>query len=1459
MRIKFSFVLIIMLSLLSLQAVFVEIGDGTNPQSYVPAYGFYDQNWSRTIYLQTDLGDAQSFNEISYQLANTPGNYEMVSQTIYLKHTTETSITDVAFNNPATDESFTEVFAGIISWNGNGWFNITFDTPFAYNGTDNLELYYTNEDGSYANGYPSFFTTSTEDTRSIHNYQDGQFPETDGLLVHYFPNIRFHYPVENEPSPPTLIAPDNNAVNVSTTAELEWTMSANTDYVNIYLSNNYQLVESLDASVLVAEENSTETYTTAELIGLNIYYWRAVAYNNTTDFEAPSIISIFTTDGGDNVISIGDGSVTSQGLPCEPYYGYSISQTIYPQEWFNVDNQRIEAISYHYNGNQAWSEDSVTIWMGHTDLDSFGSDESWVSIDDLVIVYEGAMSLQAVDSWITFQLPMPFNYNNTQNLVVGFEQNTDGYHASADEFFCTEVESNLSLEKHTDFTDLSFIDPPEGVLKQYIPNTIFAMGETSVGPQVSVTPNSYEWSDTIINSFGEEKTFTVLNTGLGTLTLNSVTLDQDVDFILTDTNTYPIDIEDQFIEFTVTFNPQSATELSCNIVLTDASNNVTNIPLSGSGYDVMITEFPYFQGFENDPVNSLPENWASIIDSFDQYSFVKISQNFVYEGNKCVRFATASVANASLALVTPPVQNLSTKQVRFVVKSSVEGTGMIVGTYDGQVDTSVFTPIDTIAVTLAHTQHTVSFEDYSGTANMIGFQYVGTDDAYVNSAIDNVIIEYVPTGPAIFVMADTLDFGEVYLNRQGFTFFTIANWGIDNLVGSITCDEPYYTFGTTDFELEPTEDIQFEVTFLPQEEGEFFGSFTVFSNDANNPQKIVYGRGFVLPAISDDLTIIGNGELIDQHIPIEPYYGYTYSQVIYYPGEIGVEGQQIEKIAWFYNGNTAWSGDALKIYLGHTDLNEFEDDNSWIDISECMLVFDGVLNVTTEPGWIEFELDTPFVYDYTRNLVVAVEENTEGYHAGNDDFLCTASDMVRSIGHCADNIDADPTDPPVANFRMNSFANLKLEFGDIPDEPALIVFPANNTFPMTEINCQSDVRLVTFRSIGLQNIIIADAPTISGTDADQFAISTDSNSYPLTLPFNDSAQLSLMFTPTSEGSKDAFLEIVDNATRITHQININGHAYIDDGNASATTATILDVPILSETFSIMPENDVDWYKFPSLGILDTLIIYTEMPEDNYINLTAWFYGPVTNPDDIDLSLPLASDSYGHGNQQPEMFIEIPENGDYYLRIAENIVTPTGTNSPSLRKNPNGDSTRNNRNNIGLYELTVDAIFNYDFNVPLNLQATNSTGFVSLSWTEPPYERFLVSYDIYKDGEQINNVPLEENTFNDANVIVGTEYTYTVVAVYEEPNGQSLHSNVVSITYFTTGEPLFGDDFEAHNDFTLNMPNWIQYDEDGATTYGISGVDFENSGEPMSYIVFNPSMARYGSSKWRENSLFICFS
>ena len=152
------------------------------------------------------------------------------------------------------------------------------------------------------------------------------------------------------------------------------------------------------------------------------------------------------------------------------------------------------------------------------------------------------------------------------------------------------------------------------------------------------------------------------------------------------------------------------------------------------------------------------------------------------------------------------------------------------------------------------------------------------------------------------------------------------------------------------------------------------------------------------------------------NLPVEPYYGYTYSQSIFYSSEISLNGA-IEKIAWYYEGNS-WTDD-IRIFMANTTKTEFNSSNDWVPLSSLTEVYDGQLSVSSTAGWVILTLDNPFQYDPTQNLIIAVVEETPGYHSSSDDFSSTSRPETRSIVEYRDNTPIDPA------MLSNEYGSLK--------------------------------------------------------------------------------------------------------------------------------------------------------------------------------------------------------------------------------------------------------------------------------------------------------------------------------------------------------------------------------------------------------------------------------------------------
>jgi hypothetical protein len=187
---------------------------------------------------------------------------------------------------------------------------------------------------------------------------------------------------------------------------------------------------------------------------------------------------------------------------------------------------------------------------------------------------------------------------------------------------------------------------------------------------------------------------------------------------------------------------------------------------------------------------------------------------------------------------------------------------------------------------------------------------------------------------------------------------------------------------------------------------------------------------------------IGTGTSIDNSLPMDPYFHYSYSQSIYLPSEINQSGE-ITKLRYHYNGNSSWT-DNIVVYMGHTTATEFADNSSWIDITSLTEVYNGPFALTTIDGWVEIVLSTLFDYNNTDNLVIAVDENTYAYHSMNDHFYNTATTGNMSIEYHLDGIssDADPANPPTSNAtKTRAFRpNIQLEVASFIPNDAGIAF-----------------------------------------------------------------------------------------------------------------------------------------------------------------------------------------------------------------------------------------------------------------------------------------------------------------------------------------------------------------------------------------------------------------------------------
>lgn len=170
-------------------------------------------------------------------------------------------------------------------------------------------------------------------------------------------------------------------------------------------------------------------------------------------------------------------------------------------------------------------------------------------------------------------------------------------------------------------------------------------------------------------------------------------------------------------------------------------------------------------------------------------------------------------------------------------------------------------------------------------------------------------------------------------------------------------------------------------------------------------------------------------------------YGYSYSQQIVEVSEINSGGWSggaalISKIRYkpTVSVPTAlWQ--SWVIYLGNTTKTSFSSYSDWIPDTSMTQVFNGNLptNVTANV-WMEITLPTPFLWDGTSNLVIAVDENTPNW-GNNPNWAGYITTPGKAIWFYDDGINPDPAAPPVSggagqgiNTSSINVAQIQFEF-----------------------------------------------------------------------------------------------------------------------------------------------------------------------------------------------------------------------------------------------------------------------------------------------------------------------------------------------------------------------------------------------------------------------------------------------
>ena len=186
-------------------------------------------------------------------------------------------------------------------------------------------------------------------------------------------------------------------------------------------------------------------------------------------------------------------------------------------------------------------------------------------------------------------------------------------------------------------------------------------------------------------------------------------------------------------------------------------------------------------------------------------------------------------------------------------------------------------------------------------------------------------------------------------------------------------------------------------------------------------------------ANAQEIVTIGEGTNSTNQVPIGTYYNYSLSEQLYTADEIGMAGA-IQSIGFNYALSLA-KDFPIQVYMKNVTESNLA---TAIALDDATLVFDGTYSVTGT-GWATIELDTPFEYDGSSNLLIGVIKGYLYYFSGSSWYATSATSMARCI---QDDYSALSLSDITSSYTTSYRPNIQLSIvpsGDYCAKPTLAV------------------------------------------------------------------------------------------------------------------------------------------------------------------------------------------------------------------------------------------------------------------------------------------------------------------------------------------------------------------------------------------------------------------------------------
>ena len=425
----------------------VTIGSGTAKSPYVPGYNYYNYAISQQIYTAEEINASGTITSIAFYKDGTENSNGSRKYDIYMAHTTKTGFEASTSTTKdwiaLTDADLVYHGTANYSFTNNAWNTFTLETPFNYNGTDNLVICVIDRTGNCSSSSSSanqfrVFSTGSE-YQAIYQYND-YWSETTPTPDGYNGSNQLTYTrlttknqivlggIQQTCAKPTGLTATLDDTD-HTIATLGWTENGQATSWVLQYSEDNTFTTGVQSFNISGTPSKDLTGLTAE----TVYYARVrpscseTLWSDVCEFKPTAVITV----------PIGDGASSGYELPVNTYYNYSLTQQIYTAAEIQAGGGSagtINSISFYhdYANTTPKTMNGIKAYLLNTDKDAFTSSTDMVAVTDADKVWEGNITLNG-KGWVTIDFTTPFEYDG-DNLIVCMYYPTKEYPGSSHVF-----------------------------------------------------------------------------------------------------------------------------------------------------------------------------------------------------------------------------------------------------------------------------------------------------------------------------------------------------------------------------------------------------------------------------------------------------------------------------------------------------------------------------------------------------------------------------------------------------------------------------------------------------------------------------------------------------------------------------------------------------------------------------------------------------------------------------------------------------------------------------------------------------------------------------------------------------------------------------------------------------------------------------------------------------------------